>query len=59
MGEGDTIVITIDGLEVGRLTLPKDYYAQPSNVVHTINLSGKAIAEAILPDLFKTPDACL
>jgi hypothetical protein len=57
MGEGDTIVITVDGTEVGRLRIPeREMYQISSTTVHTINLDAKTLALALMPSLLKTKD---
>jgi len=48
IGQGDTIVITVDGQEVGRLRIPEEeQFTEHSTRVFTIDLSGKALTAAL------------
>lgn len=55
MDQGDTLIITVDGVEVGRMTIPeREHFSDPIRHTFTINLDGRKIAEAIAPQLPKT-----
>lgn len=54
MNQGDTLVVTIDGSEVGRATIPidmSDYVANRTSTTLTVNLSATEIAKALAPKM--------
>lgn len=48
MGQGDTIVITVDGKEVARMKIPeREHFLEHSDRVFTIDIDGKKLADAL------------